>query len=171
MEPPRRGVITTVSCNGTPDQGSLFHFQIHSNYSVVVVIWIFVPHVIYIYHVIGATCWKAWDTHFVLKTRFFFFSFFRFSFCHTSHLSPFPFSATTQVINKHTKCRQNLTGQLYLICKRCWIHLRHVRTLHEPCRGCAIMDSLDWDFWTPGRGRSAWWRHPCWMFHVFSFFH
>ena len=25
-----------------------------------------------------------------------------------------------------------------------------------------------WEFWTPGRGRSAWWRHPCWMFiHIF----
>ena len=95
-----------------------------------------------------------------LKNMFFLF---RFSFCHTSHLSPFPFLTTTQVMNHHTRVTQNLTGQLYLVCKHCQIYIRHVSTLHEPCRGCAIMESTGWDFWTPGRGRSAWWRHPCWM--------
>ena len=97
-----------------------------------------------------------------LKRRFFLF---RFSFCHTSHLSPFPFLATTQVMTNHTRNNvQNLTGKLYFVCKHCWIYLRHVSTLHEPCRGCAIMNSMGWEFWTPGRKRSAWWRHPCWMF-------
>ena len=98
------------------------------------------------------------------------FSFFRFSFRNTSDLSPFPFSATTQVMDNHTRVIQNLTGKLYFVCKNCWIYLRHVSTLHEPCRGCAIMESTGWEFWTPGRGRSAWWRHPCWMFIIiFSF--
>ena len=78
-----------------------------------------------------------------LKT---FFSFFRFSFCHTSHLSPFPFSSITQVIHNHTRNLQNLTGRLYFVCNRCWIYLRHVSTLHEPCRGCAMMESMDWEF-------------------------
>ena len=102
-----------------------------------------------------------------LKKRFFLF---RFSFCHTSHLSPFPFSATTQVMTNHTRNNvQNLTGKLYFVCKHCWIYLRHVSTLHEPCRGCAMMESIGWEFWTPGRGRSAWWRHPCWMFLLIFF--
>ena len=99
------------------------------------------------------------------------FSFFRFSFRNESDLSPFPFSATTQVMDNHTRRRQNLTGKLYFACKHCWIYLRHVSTLHEPCRGCAMMDSIGWEFWTPGRGGSAWWRHPCWMiifFYLFS---
>ena len=74
------------------------------------------------------------------------FSFFRFSFCHTSHLSPFPFSAFAQVIHNHTRNLQNLTGRLYFVCNHCWIYLRHVSTLHEPCRGCAMMESMDWEF-------------------------
>ena len=98
-----------------------------------------------------------------------FFLFFRFSFRHASDLSPFPFSATTQVIDNHTRPRRNLTGRLYFVCKQCWIYLRHVTTLHEPCRGCAMMESIGWESWTPGRGRSAWWRHSCWMF--MNFFH
>ena len=98
-----------------------------------------------------------------------FFSFFRFSFRNTNNLSPFPFSATSQVMNNHTRNRQNLTGKFYFVCKHCWIYLRHVSTLHEPCRGCAMMESIGWEFWTPGRGRSAWWRHPCWMFILIFF--
>ena len=73
-------------------------------------------------------------------------------------------------MTNHTRNNvQNLTGQLYFVCKHCWIYLRHVSTLHEPCRGCAIMESIGWEFWTPGRGRSAWWRHPCWMFLLIFF--
>ena len=106
----------------------------------------------------------------ILFLKTYVFSFFRFSFRNTSNLSPFPFSATSQVMNNHTRNRQNLTGKLYFVCKHCWIYLRHVSTLHEPCRGCAMMESIGWEFWTPGRGRSAWWRHPCWMFIIiFSF--
>ena len=96
------------------------------------------------------------------KTCFFCF---RYSFCHTSYLYPFPFSATTQVIENHTRSTFNFPmKQLYFVCKRCWTYSRHVNTLHEPCWGCHILDSAGWDFWTPGRGRSAWWRHPCWLF-------
>ena len=80
----------------------------------------------------------------LLKTKC--FSFFRFSFRNTSDLSPFPFSATTQVMENHTRPRRNLTGKLYFVCKNCWIHLRHVLTLHEPCQGCAIMESIGWEF-------------------------
>ena len=73
-------------------------------------------------------------------------------------------------MTNHTRNNvQNLTGKLYFVCKHCWIYLRHVSTLHEPCRGCAIMNSMGWEFWTPGRGRSAWWRHPCWMFILIFF--
>ena len=105
----------------------------------------------------------------ILFLKTYVFSFFRFSFRNTSNLSPFPFSATSQVMNNHTRNRQNLTGKLYFVCKHCWIYLRHVSTLHEPCRGCAMMESIGWEFWTPGRGRSAWWRHPCWMFLLIFF--
>ena len=52
---------------------------------------------------------------------------------------------------------------------RCCTYSRHVNTLHEPCRGCHILESAGWEFWTPGRERSAWWRHPCWMF-ISSFY-
>ena len=164
MVPPLHGVSSAASCSGTLDRGSPFHFRDPLNYSVVVVIWTFVVPATYTCPVIGARCCKSWATHPVLKNMFFIF--FRFSFCHESHLSPFPFSAIAQVMDQHSRSLQNLTGQLYFVCKRCWIYLRHVSTLHEPCRGCAMMDSMDWEFWTPGRGRSAWWRHPCWMFMI-----
>ena len=78
-----------------------------------------------------------------LKNVFFLF---RFSFCHTSHLSPFPFSATTQMIDTYSKPRRNLTGKLFHACRKCGINLRHVSALHEPCWGCAILESTGWDF-------------------------
>ena len=97
-----------------------------------------------------------------LKKLFFLF---RYSFCHTSYLSPFPFSATSKIITSHTRYyHSHLMRQLYFVCNKCWTYSRHVAVLHEPCCGCYILESSAWDFWTPGRGRSAWWRHPCWMF-------
>ena len=102
-----------------------------------------------------------------LKKMFFLF---RYSFCHTSYLHPLPFSATTQVINNHTRHAFSFPmRQLYFVCKRCWTYARHVATLHEPCWGCHLLESSGWEFWTPGRGRSAWWRHPCWMFILIFF--
>ena len=95
---------------------------------------------------------------------------FRHSFCHTSYLYPLPFSATAQIIENHTRYyHAYLMKQLYFVCKRCWTYSRHVNTLHEPCWGCHILESTGWEFWTPGRGRSAWWRHPCWMFILIFF--
>ena len=96
---------------------------------------------------------------------------FRYSFCHTSYLYPLPFSATSQIITSHTRYTHSyLMKQLYFVCNQCWTYSRHVAVLHEPCWGCHILESAGWEFWTPGRGRSAWWRHPCWMF-IFIFFH
>ena len=83
----------------------------------------------------------------LLKTLF-----FRFSFRGMSDLSPFPFPATTQVMENNVFTRRNLTGQLYLVCKNCWIHLRHVSTLCEPCRGCEFFERIGWELWTPGHG-------------------
>ena len=103
-----------------------------------------------------------------LKNMLFFC--FRYSFCHTSYLYPLPFSATSQIITSHTRYTHSyLMKQLYFVCNRCWTYSRHVNTLHEPCWGCHILESTGWEFWTPGRGRSAWWRHPCWMFILIFF--
>ena len=92
--------------------------------------------------------------------------FFRFSFRHTSDLSPLPFSAITKVINNHTRRSVQNTRKLHFVCNYCWIYLRLATTLHEPCRGCALLESMDWEFWTSGRGRSAWWRHPLLDVHI-----
>ena len=46
----------------------------------------------------------------------------------------------------HMRVTQNLTGQLYFVCKYCQIYIRHVSELHEPCRGCVILESTGWDF-------------------------
>ena len=165
MAPPRPGVFVGVSRSGTLDQGSPFHIRAHLNYSVVVAFWTFVACVIYTCPVIGVRCCKAWAIHPAFENLF------RYSFCHTSYLSPFPFSAIAQVINKHTRYRRSSPGtQLYFVCNNCWTYSRHVSVLHEPCWGCHILESVGWEFWTPGRGRSAWWRHPCWMF-ILIFFH
>ena len=111
-------------------------------------------------YIIESSGWEFWNTQ---QREVYILIFFLSSFS--------LFSATNQVMTNHTRNNvQNLTGKLYFVCKHCWIYLRHVSTLHEPCRGCAIMNSMGWEFWTPGRGRSAWWRHPCWMF-ISHFFH
>ena len=165
MAPPLPGVFVAVSCSGTLEQGSPFRVRAHSNYSVVVAIWTFVVWAIYTCPVIGVRCCKAWDIHPVFEKMFFRF---RYSFCHTSYLHPLPFSATTQMITNHTRYTFNYPmRQLYFVCKHCWTYSRHVSVLYEPCWGCTILESTGWEFWTPGRGRSAWWRHPCWMFILF----
>ena len=82
-----------------------------------------------------------------LKTWIFFV--FRYSFCHTSYLPPFPFSATTKIILKHTRYRRSSPGgQLYFVCNDCWTYSRHVSVLSEPCWGCYIMESEGWEFWS-----------------------
>ena len=79
MALPRPGVFVVVSCSGTPAQGSTHRFQDPSNYSVVVVFWIFVACKIYTCPVIGAKCCKGWVIHPVLKNmNFFSFSDTRF---------------------------------------------------------------------------------------------
>ena len=81
------------------------------------------------------------------------------------------FSVTNQVMTNHTRNNvRNPMGKIHFVCIHYWLYLRPVSTLHEPCRGCAILENMGWEFWTPGRGRSAWWRHPCWMF-ILNFFH
>ena len=58
----------------------------------------------------------------------------------------FLFSDTNQVITNHTRNNvRNLTGQLFFACRHCWLYLRNVTTLHEPCRGCAILESMGWE--------------------------
>jgi len=78
----------------------------------------------------------------LLKKHFYFF---RFSFRGMSDLSPFPFSAIAEVIDTHVMQRSNLTGKLYFVCKQCWIHIKHVSTLSEPCWGCAFFESIGWE--------------------------
>ena len=61
---------------------------------------------------------------------------FRLSISGTHHFSPFPFSGTHYVLRNNIFRRRNPTGQLYLVCKLCWIHVRHVSTVCEPCGSC-----------------------------------
>ena len=115
--------------------------------------------------VIGVRCCKAWVIHPVFEKPVFFVSDTRFVI--RAYLYPLPFSATSQIITSHTRYTHSyLMKQLYFVCNQCWTYSRHVNTLHEPCWGCHILESTGWEFWTPGRGRSAWWRHPCWMFSL-----
>ena len=61
--------------------------------------------------------------------------------------SSFFFSDTNQVITNHTRnVVRNLTGKLYFVCIHCWLYLRPVSILHEPCRGCTILDDMGWEF-------------------------
>ena len=168
MVPPLPGVFVAVSCSGTLEQGGtnrglpsvseptqitllslLFEFSSCARFTrALLLVWDVARH--------------GLSTPFLKKHVIFLF---RYSFCHTSNLYPLPFSATTQVIDNHTRYTFSYPmRQLYFVCKRCWTYSRHVSVLHEPCWGCHILESDGWEFWTPGRGRSAWWRHPYWMF-------
>ena len=71
--------------------------------------------------------------------------FFRLPFPATNDVPPFPFSDTHHVLSHNVFIRRNLTGQLYLLCRDCWIHLRHVSTLCEPCGGCEFLDSIGFE--------------------------
>ena len=56
-----------------------------------------------------------------------------------------PFSGTHYVLRHNVYRATNLTGQLHLVCKICWIHLRHVSTLCEPCAGCEFFDHIGFE--------------------------
>ena len=73
MVPPLHGVSSAASCSGTLDRGFIFHFRDPLNYSVVVVICLFVVPVTYTRLVIGVSCCKAWGTHPILKKFVFYF--------------------------------------------------------------------------------------------------
>ena len=71
--------------------------------------------------------------------------FLRLSFRSMNHLPFFPFSGTHYVLRHNVFRATNLTGQLYLVCKICWIHLRHVSTLCEPCAGCEFFNNIGFE--------------------------
>ena len=51
----------------------------------------------------------------------------------------------TQIIEDHSMPRLNLTGKLWFVCKHCLLLFHSVRTLSEPCWGCATMENLGWE--------------------------
>ena len=71
--------------------------------------------------------------------------FFRLPFPATSDLPPFPISGTHHVLRHNLFTRRKLTGQLYLVCRDCWIHLRHLSTLCEPSGCCEFSDSIGFE--------------------------
>ena len=71
--------------------------------------------------------------------------FFRLSFCGTDHLPPFPFSGTHHVMRNNVFRGPNLTGELYLTCRECWLHVRHVSTLSEPFGECEFWESIGFE--------------------------
>ena len=58
-----------------------------------------------------------------------------------------PFFSDTHhdLLNNTRNNIQNLTGQVFFVCKHCWLYLRSAHTLHEPCRGCELLASMEWN--------------------------
>ena len=85
-------------------------------------------------------------TRFGVPTLLDYLSFFlRLSFRGTDHLPPFPFSGTHHVLRNNVFRGPNLTSELYLTCRQCWLHVRHVSTLCEPCGGCEFWESIGFE--------------------------
>lgn len=61
------------------------------------------------------------------------FLFFRLSLRARNNLPSFPFSGTHHVLRHNVFRGRNFTGQLHLVCKLCWLHVRHISTICEPC--------------------------------------
>ena len=81
-------------------------------------------------------------TRFGVPTLLMICPFFILPFPATNDLPPFPFSDT---LSHNVFTRRNLTVQLCLVCRGCWIHLRHVSTLCEPCGSCEFFDSIGFE--------------------------
>ena len=71
--------------------------------------------------------------------------FLRLSFRATDHFPPFPFLGTHHVLRNNVFRGPNLTGELYLTCRQCWLHVRHISTLCEPCESCDFLDSIGFE--------------------------
>ena len=84
-------------------------------------------------------------TRFGVPTLLMICPFFILPFPATNDLPPFPFSDTHDVLSHNVFTRRNLTVQLCLVCRGCWIHLRHVSTLCEPCGSCEFFDSIGFE--------------------------
>ena len=132
MEARLNGVFDP-SCNGTVVRGSSSLPHAHCNCLVNNVICAFAVSRIRLL-VTGATCYRILGINALRLACI--FPPFRLSIRGTDHFSPFPFSGTHYVLRNNVFRRRNPTGQLYLVCKLCWIHVRHVSTLFEPCGGC-----------------------------------
>ena len=66
----------------------------------------------------------------------------RLSFRATDDFPSFPFSGTHYVLRHNVFRATNLTGQLYLVCKLCWIHLRRISTL---CASCEFFNNIGFE--------------------------
>ena len=71
--------------------------------------------------------------------------FFRLSFRATNNLPSFPFSGTHHVLRHNVFRGRSFTGQLHLVCKLCWLHVRHISIICEPCEGCEFFDNIGFE--------------------------
>ena len=167
MVPPLHGVSSAVSCSGTLDQGSLFRFRVHSNYSVVVVIWTFVVRAIYTCHVIGVRCCKAWDIHPVLKNKNVFF--FQILVLSYERFISLPFFSHYPGDGQSREAQTKADGTI-IFCMQTLLDLLTSR-VHPPwtLSGLCHDGQHRMGILNTSRGRSACWRHPCWMFILIFF--
>ena len=71
--------------------------------------------------------------------------FLRLLFRATDHFPPFPFSGIHHVLRNNVFRGPNLKGELYLTRRQCWLHVRHISTLCEPCGGYDFLDSIGFE--------------------------
>jgi len=55
--------------------------------------------------------------------------------------APF-FSDTYDVIHRHSRRSDHLFGRLRFLCIDCWLHVRPVQYICQPCGGCVLINHL-----------------------------
>ena len=144
MEPRLNGVMV-LSCNGIPVRGSSFPPRSHCNWSVKDVIWIFAASRIWLPPDFGVTRYMIWVTNALKKVVSFFPSQIVIS-CY-GRVTSLPFYRQSLRIEKQPMQYRRIhrNNQLFLVCKQCWIHVRHISNVCEPCGGCEVFSNIGFE--------------------------
>ena len=66
----------------------------------------------------------------------------RLSFRATDNFPTFPFSGNHYVLRNNVFRQIHRNKQLFMVCKQCWIHVRHISMVCEPCGGCDFFENI-----------------------------
>lgn len=61
------------------------------------------------------------------------------------NLPSFPISDPLYVLRNNAYRQIHRNNKLLMVCKQCWIHVRHISMVCEPCGGCDFLNNIGFE--------------------------